>query len=132
MFETSFISIPFLYPPFGVFSLIDNWLWIIIFSVKNFIFTPVVYKHVISFKNQETGDLDVYLITEGFVFGVFVCIVRLMFLEVKWLGWQKNVKMTFCLAMSVSHPDKVWEHWFLTGGLYTSYNTKDLFSCLTL
>ena len=50
LFEPTFFSVLLLYLPCCVFSLIDNWLLIRMFSIKCIIFVAVVPKYVISFK----------------------------------------------------------------------------------
>ena len=49
-----------LYLPCWVFSLIDDWLWILKFSVNYFIFMLVEGKLVISFKIKKRDILDVF------------------------------------------------------------------------
>ena len=49
-----------LYLPCWVFSLIDDWLWILMFSVNYFIFMLVEGKLVMSFKIKKRDILDVF------------------------------------------------------------------------
>ena len=49
-----------LYLPCWVFSLIDDWLWILMLSVNYFIFMLVEGKLVMSFKIKKRDILDVF------------------------------------------------------------------------
>lgn len=110
-FEPSFFSVSWLYLSCCAFSSIDERPCSRMFSIKCFIFMPLAWKHVISFKIKQQNIFNASMIGEGFLFLInVVCSVFKVFRS-GFTVWTKTLKMTFCLAMWI------WM-FLLTAGCY--------------